>query len=455
MPSSEQYERRSFIKKAGIVSTIGLSGLAGCSGSSGGDGTSGDGGSTGGGSNGGSGDGSSGGDESSGGDGSVQGGKALAELTTINNPYWQAWNRGFKEASAAFGFEPSTNASGGNIDKQVSDLSTAAQQGFNYVGGLAATVAGAPQFVQTAQDNELPVSTITQVGRWYHPQDIGEYHVEFHMPQMIDEGRIMARAVFEEMGGSGNFVHIEGLKGSISNRTRNAGIREVADEYSDINQLGKTLSTNWTKQQGRKKMEDLVAKFGDDIDGVIAQNDSIAAGALVVMKENDLDIPISGCDAIPIGLENVEAGDQTMTITHHVPWMGGWCAINCIDFLNGYEFSAPERMLIHQSQIVADDTSKFSDFGGKTIRAKSYNEKMYQADSTPYDWKKMARTVGDEWDPQNQITVFDRDRMRSYLDWTEENKPDGYSLPDAYGSGKVDEVQQKYEEAFKTNPAVE
>jgi ABC-type sugar transport system substrate-binding protein len=460
MSGDNSFVRRSFLKKAGVATTLGISGFAGCTGSGGGSGTGGSGGDGGGSGNGGSGNGGSGsgGSDGDGGNGGGGGGgskQALAELTTINNPYWQAWNKGFQEAAQAFGYEPSTNASGGNIDKQISQLSSAAQQGFDFVGGLAATIAGAPQFVRTCQDNELPVTTCWQIGEWFHPQDIGDYHVEYHLPQSIKEGRIMARALFEEMGGSGKFVHIEGLPGSVSNRTRNLGIQETLQDYPEIEQLGKTLSGNWTKQSGRKKMEDLATQFGDEIDGVLAQNDSEALGALTVMEEQGLDVPISGCDAIPSGLEAVESGRLSFTVANHVPWQGGWCAVNCIDFINGYEFSAPERMLIHGSQIVADSADKYADFGGTTIRAKSYNQKIYQSEGTPWDWELMARSIGDDWDPQNDIKVFDREAMRRYLDWTEENKPDGYSLPSAYGDGMVSEVQQSFDDAFRTNPAVE
>jgi len=376
---------------------------------------------------------------------------ALAELTFIENPYYQPWLQGFKEACDVFGYSYDIHSSGGDINVQLKNLQQATKDGIDMVGGLASTVEGAPEFVKVCQSNQIPVVTVWQIGQWTHPADIGQYHVQHILPNAIREGEIMATALFEKMNASGNFVHIEGLSGSISNWSRNIGIRRVLRRYPDIHQLGNSLSGNWTKEAGREKMETFLSNHGGQIDAVLAQNDSMALGSLNVLENQGISIPVSGCDAIAKGVKAVKQERLSFTITNHLSWQGGWTVVRCHDWYNGWRPRVPERIMLTGQQLITQGGDNYSDVS-KTIPAGAYYKKMFGDDCTPYDWKLTSETEGDDWDPQNQLQPVGQKDMQHLLRWTESNRPDGYSLPEGYSESNINFVEKKYSDAFQRDP---
>jgi ABC-type sugar transport system substrate-binding protein len=296
------------------------------------------------------------------------------------------------------------------------------------------------------------------IDKWYTPQDAGDEFVQFFMPNAVNNGYTAAKALFEAMGGSGNIVHIEGVRGNAANTGRNIGLEKAMEEYSDINLLAPPQQGRWVKSEARNVMSDFVSQFGDEIDGVFGQNDAVGLGALTVAEENDLDVEVVGIDGIPEALELVEEGRFTASVSSLGPWQGGWCLVKCHDFANGWKPKAGERMMLHGSPLLVKDTGSFDMIETLTVLdAGEFNELIFEGDSTPYDWEKMsvAEAGEDSWDPQNQLTPIHKEDMiePGLLNWKEENRPNGYEIPSVYSdSAALDEVEQMYADQFQTNP---
>jgi hypothetical protein len=88
------------------------------------------------------------------------------------------------------------------------------------------------------------------------------------------------------------------------------------------------------------------------------------------------------------------------------------------------------------------------------VDAADYNEAIF-AGETPYDWKKMSvvESGEDAWDPQIDMQPMNLDDMKEVLDWKDDDKPSGYSLPGAYTDSAVqEETAQLYQDRFQSNP---
>ena len=172
-----------------------------------------------------------------------------------------------------------------------------------YVPGLA-----------QAQDADIPVVLInTPMG-----DDADGYFTSFTGPDVYEEGVLAADAMNEELGGEGNVVIIAGQAGNGTTTGRTDGFTEQLDELgSDIEVLD-TVNADFDQQKALEMSRDLITRFGDDIDGVYANDDTMARGFIDAWTEagNSLDeIPaIVGINGQKDAFEAIEAGHYTATI---------------------------------------------------------------------------------------------------------------------------------------------
>jgi D-xylose transport system substrate-binding protein len=72
---------------------------------------------------------------------------------------------------------------------------------------------------------------------------------------------------------------------------------------------------DWDNQKALTIFEQMLAKSNNKIDGVLAANDGLGNSAISALKARKLkQIPVTGQDATPQGVQNILSGDQCMTV---------------------------------------------------------------------------------------------------------------------------------------------
>jgi D-xylose transport system substrate-binding protein len=72
---------------------------------------------------------------------------------------------------------------------------------------------------------------------------------------------------------------------------------------------------DWDNQKALTIFEQMLAKTNNKIDGVLAANDGLGNSAISALKARKLkQIPVTGQDATPQGIQNILSGDQCMTV---------------------------------------------------------------------------------------------------------------------------------------------
>ena len=461
-----RFDRRDYLKLAG---TVGAAGLAGCSG--GGGGGSGDGGGGSGDGGGGSGDsgdgGSSGGSSGDGGSGSSDDewsydgeiDKAFVSPDNLENDIWQVFLSGAREAAETLGLTVDYQAHGGQESQQRSQLQSAITSGADIITGTAYQNSGVRSIAEVAAEGGVPFTSFWTMATWWTPLDSGPEFLQYQIPEVVRTGAATARVLFEAMGGSGNFVHITGVPGHVGSH-RNAGVELAMQDYPDITRLGEPIPGDWTRQSGRQAMSDFISKYGDDIDGVYGQNDGEALGALSVLEENDMAVPVVGYDGFQESVELIrdrpgDSGEPWMAGVFAAQpfWQGAYAVVRGYDWLNGWRPRVPERMMFGGGAMIINDALSQDTFSGLDVSFTSpstYLDIAFGDGSSPYDWEAASiEESGDDWDPQNLLVPI-RQEDFSQLLWTEENKPSGYSVPDAYNDTALfDEVEQDYRTRFE------
>mgnify|MGYP001056535634 CR=1 FL=1 len=129
----------------------------------------------------------------------------------------------------------------------------------------------------------------------------------------VEGGKMAAQEMVEALNGKGNIVIFEGPIGISAQIERREGIESVLKDYPEIKVLD-MKTANWSRAEAMSLMENWIEKYGDQIEGVIGQNDEMALGALNALKAKNMNVPVVGIDGIDDAQRAVENGEMIATI---------------------------------------------------------------------------------------------------------------------------------------------
>jgi ribose transport system substrate-binding protein len=136
-------------------------------------------------------------------------------------------------------------------------------------------------------------------------------------PDDVAAGSQEAEMMMKKLGSKGNVVILQGPLGGSAEINRGKGIDIVLAKNPNIKVLAKDTA-NWSRDEAVNKTKNWISAFGDQIDGVIAQNDDMGLGAVQALREaGKTGIPVVGIDGIEDGLNAVKSGDFIGTSLQH------------------------------------------------------------------------------------------------------------------------------------------
>jgi len=102
-------------------------------------------------------------------------------------------------------------------------------------------------------------------------------------------GALAAQEMGKRLGGKGNVILLRYSPGSESTENRERGFLEtIKKEFPDIKILESEQYAGVTEQSAMTKGQQLLVKFGSDVNGIFAVNESSAAGMLRALEQADL-----------------------------------------------------------------------------------------------------------------------------------------------------------------------
>jgi ribose transport system substrate-binding protein len=119
-------------------------------------------------------------------------------------------------------------------------------------------------------------------------------------------GLATARHLLKTMGGKGNVVILEGVKGSLTNTDRVRGFTDAMKEFPDVKLLAQQPA-NYQRLQALQVMENLMQSHRQ-IDGVLAANDPMAVGALEALDGANRKAQVVGINGSKEAVELIKSG---------------------------------------------------------------------------------------------------------------------------------------------------
>lgn len=158
--------------------------------------------------------------------------------------------------------------------------------------------------VQKINTAKIPVVNVTD------RSEVGAF-VSYVGASDYDLGKESARVLFKAMGGKGNVIGIEGVKGSLTNIDRQRGMRDALKEFPNIKLLA-SQPGNYQRLQALQVMENLMQSY-PQIDGVFAANDAMAAGAIEAMEGANRKALVVGINGTKEAIDAINAGKMLAT----------------------------------------------------------------------------------------------------------------------------------------------
>lgn len=118
----------------------------------------------------------------------------------------------------------------------------------------------------------------------------------------LETGRHLLKA----MGGTGNVVILEGVKGSLTNADRVRGFNDALKEFKDVKLLA-SQPANYQRMQGLQVMENLMQSYRT-IGGVMAANDAMAVGAVEALEGANRQSLVIGIAGSKEAVDAIKAG---------------------------------------------------------------------------------------------------------------------------------------------------
>lgn len=147
-------------------------------------------------------------------------------------------------------------------------------------------------------------------------EEADQYIASFTGPDVVEEGKLSAQAMHEALDGKGNVIIIAGQAGNGTTEGRTQGfIDELEELGSDISVL-ETVNADFDQQKALVASRDLLTRFGDKIEGVYANDDTMARGFIKANQEagNKIDPVIIGINGQKDAFASIESGEMFATI---------------------------------------------------------------------------------------------------------------------------------------------
>ncbi|MFF1876342.1 LacI family DNA-binding transcriptional regulator [Leifsonia sp. NPDC058230] len=203
------------------------------------------------------------------------------------------------------------------------------------VDGLIAL--GANTDPRRSLGRDLPVPVVYVYGPSDDPRDLSL------VPDNVGAGVLAAQHLIST--GRRRIAHVTGERGYVAARDRAAGISETLLAAGLDLVAGDAIYGSWSESWGRTSTLALLDQH-PDLDGIICGNDQIARGALDILREKGINVPV---DVAVMGFDNwetltTESRPQLTSVDMNLEELGRQAAQRLFAAIDGEEQSGIESL---------------------------------------------------------------------------------------------------------------
>jgi ribose transport system substrate-binding protein len=346
--------------------------------------------------------------------------KHMDSFYTLNNDFWTGFDNGCAAACGALNMDHYQAVDEFDVAKQKAFFEAAPAQGTKSASMILNDEGSSTALIGALAKAGVSCVNTYSTAPWVTPDQVDPFYSAYITCNNVQGAYSVCKEMFTMLGGNGNFVHVEGVKGNSSSEERTQGVDLALKEFPGIKMVARQVG-QYSRGGTQPVMESIITA-NPKIDAVFCQNDDSGIGAITALKSAKLKPLVGGVDAIPEFLDMIASGDATATFGNNGPLLNGLGTVMAWDVLHGYKPDITERMMYMACYVI--DTAE---------SAQLYKKLMYGGGGKfPYDWQKMSRVLHpDDWEAQSTWAPIEPDK---YWAWRESEKPAGYQASAAYAS---------------------
>jgi ABC-type sugar transport system substrate-binding protein len=259
------------------------------------------------------------------------------------NPFRIAETQSIKDEAAKIGVKQllTTNANS-QLSKQISDIQDMINKGAQALIVAPLNSDGLEPALSAARAKNIPVLTIDRKVNATACKD----YVAFLGSNFVEQGKRAAQQMAKALGNKGKVAILLGASGNNVTTDRTSGfVDELKASAPDI-QVVAQQTGEFARDKGQQVMEQII-QAQPDINGVYAENDEMALGALVALrsagKKPGTDIQVVSIDGTHNAVEKVTQGEMAAVVESN-PRFGPLAFQTLMSFLGGK--AVPQNVVI-------------------------------------------------------------------------------------------------------------
>jgi len=224
----------------------------------------------------------------------------------------------------------------GDVNKQISDVETMIAQQVDVIIVIPQDVEGSAPVVSMANEAGIPIVVCNG--------DIADKdYTAFVGCTDQESGEILGTWFNDNLDKGSKICIIEGPMGQSGQVGRYAGFEEVG--MLDNFEVLSIQTANWKRDEAMALTEDWLTTYGDELKGIVCENDDMALGALSACKAAGRDdIVIGGVDGLADAVEAVQKGEQGVSVLQDSKGQGAGSIEVAMQIVKGENYEKDTRI---------------------------------------------------------------------------------------------------------------
>lgn len=248
-------------------------------------------------------------------------------MRSLSNPYHATFAKGGEDFAKSIGAPFEILVTEGNSEKGIADIRAliARTNGNVCINVDPNDSPDARTIVEEAKKAGAYVVTQWNKPDDLHPWENSPNYVAHMSFSGVGTSKEITKTLIESMGGEGGIVALGGILANVPAIERKLGMEQAVAETNGKVKILDFQPADWNETKAFEITQAWLTRFGDDIKGVWAANDSMAIGALEALRQEGKagQVPVTGIDGTEAALSAIAAGEMAGTVAWDPSWTGG------------------------------------------------------------------------------------------------------------------------------------
>ena len=235
-------------------------------------------------------------------------------ISTLNNPFFVSLRKGAEDEAKKEGVTLITVDAQNDPAKQQASVEDLIQKKVSVILINPTDSSAVANVVKEATDKGIKVISLDR--------SVNGAEVSSHIASDNKAGgKMAADFLVDKLGGKGNVVELQGIPGSSAANERGAGFDTEVDAKGGVKVVTRQPA-DFDRAKGLSVMENVI-QSNKDIQGVFAQNDEMALGAVKALQAAGLkNVAVVGFDATDDAIAAVKGGTMSATVQQQPELIG-------------------------------------------------------------------------------------------------------------------------------------